>query len=470
VFVVLGLAAIGFRVDAFSASRSDPVAGGYYQRLTSAFLHGHLAIDERPPSALLTAPNPYAVTKSLAQYRHYGIQDASLYKGRYYYYWGPAPVVTVVIPARAVGVHLTETDVGLGSLLVIMGAGCGFALLVARRCGLGAVMTGALAVVAATPFSAWFQLPRLSIYEANILFAAAAAALAVLCFVAGSRRFILFGGCLTAIATMSRLEAAAVALLPVVLAVTSGRRRKVTETVTLVGIPLAGALALLLAYNQARFGSPLQFGQKYVLGVEDFTHNRLTSIAYIRPSLAYYLVNWLRPSLTFPYFNDPRRFTGFPPGYLHFEPAFGALWTTPALACTITAGVWFLVRRWRTASPAGPAGTLDAQAPPNLALVGTSLVLSAFATLVFASYAIFHASQRFRILFDVFISLAAVALIANLAAPLTGGMRRICTGLVVVVALVSIGLTVVGAAHGVYPTQPSLGRAAVRHLLNVVRP
>lgn len=466
VFAVLAPVAMRFTVGHFTATRADPVEGGYYQRLASAFLSGQLALEERPPADLVDAPNPWDPAR-FNEHRRYGLHDASLYNGRYFYYWGPSPVLTVVIPARLLGFTLTETDVGRGAMVAILAIAAAFAFLVARRLRLGPWTAGALALVAATPFSAWFQLTRLAVYEASILFGAAAAAGAAVCFLAGGRGLLLLGGLLSAVAMTARAEAGAVALVALALALPRKRRQELVRTLVFVGGPLALGLAALLLYNQLRFDSPFEFGQKYVLAGLDLHDHRLASPAYVPWSLYYYLFRWPGFSLRFPYFEDPPRLTGLPRDYLHFEPTFGALWTVPATVLVLALGAWLVVRRVRgqpTETPAEPS----ANGPP-VAAVGGWLVAAAVAALLFDSYAIFHASQRFRLVYDVLFALGAVAVVGAALSLSAGSARRLLGVALAVVAAASLATTVLGAAHGVYPDGSSVGRSDVHRLTEWVR-
>lgn len=68
----------------------------YYNKLTDAFLSGQLHLKQKPHSKLLEFQNPYDSGVD----RKYKLWDASLYKGKYYVYFGPAPALTLYIPYR----------------------------------------------------------------------------------------------------------------------------------------------------------------------------------------------------------------------------------------------------------------------------------------------------------------------------------------------------------------------------------
>ena len=59
----------------------------YYDMLADAFLHGQTDLLVKPDPHLLTLPNPYDPVANM----RYRLHDASLYRGKYYLYWGPVP-------------------------------------------------------------------------------------------------------------------------------------------------------------------------------------------------------------------------------------------------------------------------------------------------------------------------------------------------------------------------------------------
>jgi hypothetical protein len=69
---------------------SLPDSTDYYDQLASAFVHGHLYLNAHPDPALLALPNPYDRKARV------GIpfpKDFSLYQGKFYLYFGPAPAL-----------------------------------------------------------------------------------------------------------------------------------------------------------------------------------------------------------------------------------------------------------------------------------------------------------------------------------------------------------------------------------------
>src|SRR4051812_6661882 len=89
----------------------------HYNLLSRGFLQGHLYLDGDVPPALLTAPNPYdPATRGPVEVLH----DASLFRGKYYIYFGPAPVVTLFLPFTV----LTGRDLPIPLGVLFFSSGC----------------------------------------------------------------------------------------------------------------------------------------------------------------------------------------------------------------------------------------------------------------------------------------------------------------------------------------------------------
>jgi hypothetical protein len=86
------LATIGgyFMVSLPRPSEEPESTDKLYALLTYAFLAGKTSLPVEPDARLLALPDPY---RPAAPYR---IQDASLYKGKYYIYFGPTPAIILL--------------------------------------------------------------------------------------------------------------------------------------------------------------------------------------------------------------------------------------------------------------------------------------------------------------------------------------------------------------------------------------
>ena len=88
----------------WTASAGLPLGFGeaqdrHYNLLTRALLQGHLHIDVEPRPELFELTEPYRPGRN-APFRYH---DASLYRGRYYLYFGVVPVLVAFGPWRLVG-------------------------------------------------------------------------------------------------------------------------------------------------------------------------------------------------------------------------------------------------------------------------------------------------------------------------------------------------------------------------------
>ncbi len=68
----------------------------YYDQLATAFQHGSLSLETKPGSALLALHNPYDPTSREVNNVPYPI-DFSLYKGKFYLYFGPVPALFLLV-------------------------------------------------------------------------------------------------------------------------------------------------------------------------------------------------------------------------------------------------------------------------------------------------------------------------------------------------------------------------------------
>src|SRR5574339_279135 len=71
----------------------------HFNLLSRGFRKGQLHLDGEVPEELIRAKNPYdPVSRGDVPVLH----DASYYQGKYYIYFGPAPVVTLLLPFNLV--------------------------------------------------------------------------------------------------------------------------------------------------------------------------------------------------------------------------------------------------------------------------------------------------------------------------------------------------------------------------------
>lgn len=318
---------------------SDPNDLKLLNAQVEAFAHGQLSLLERPNPILLEQPNPY----SPEQNRATRLLDAVLFDKKYYTYFGPAPLVLFMLPWQAI----FDRPISPAFLAWILSFGAGLAQALAVRevvkrwfsstsallslsLEIGYSVSGLLFCLAISHET--FDIPVLSgvfftswqIYFLTKTFSRSD----------GEKKGQqLLGSLCAGLAVASRaslIPSASLMLLSSILYASTADAQKSTEIGTSIfgaaifrgailrtAIPFGACLLALAAYNTARFGNPLNFGNKYTLVELDWTTNAAFSARYI-PLNAYY--NFISvPKLTyhFPFFVDSAAPPLTPPdGYL----------------------------------------------------------------------------------------------------------------------------------------------------------
>ncbi|MDB5295145.1 MAG: hypothetical protein JWO31_1128 [Phycisphaerales bacterium] len=291
-----------------------PGGSSYYGQLAAAFARGQTHLPVGPPAAMLALPDPYDPQANDA----YRLNDALLYGGKYYLYWGPVPALFLV-PLARVGAGVT--DHGSDALLAFgfaVGTAASAAALLLRvrhrlfpdRAG-WTVALGVGVVGWAGPIP--YALARPSVYEAAILGGQCFMMTGVYCayrslFPAPSARrvtgrpipaWLAAAAACWAAAVGSRLSLGpAVAVMGLLVLwrvwrpVPEGCRGALARTVAFAVPALAGAM-LLASYNFARFGAWTQTGWKYQVGgvnvPDGVARGWLVSARYVPGNLLCYL-------------------------------------------------------------------------------------------------------------------------------------------------------------------------------------
>ncbi len=264
----------------------------YYNLLTDGWRAGNLHINAEPNPALATLANPY----DPLQNGPYRLHDASYYKGKYYLYFGPVPALVLFLPwAELTGRYIWHNQAvaifASAAFLVYAGLLCAVRRRYFPRAGPLALSLAVLVLGLANGIPVLLRRP--DVWEIPIACGAMFIALVLAALWRAvherSRRWVWIA---VAAACYGLAIGARPSLLPglFVLAVPfwvewrqGGRRRQLAALAGAAGVPLALAAAGLMAYNFARFGSVLEFGQRYQLtGVEDpaTRHFGLDFVAY----------------------------------------------------------------------------------------------------------------------------------------------------------------------------------------------
>ncbi|HSL28718.1 MAG TPA: hypothetical protein VK900_05910 [Anaerolineales bacterium] len=298
---------------------SRDFTSSYYSLLATSFRNGELSLPLNPDPELLALPNPYDPAA------RQGIRvpvDLSLYNGKFYLYWGPAPsallaVVQPFLPGRIgefVLLFLFMCGIFLAQYLLIMYLWDRFFSHIPRWIVILSVFLAGLA----NP--ALWMLSQPKIYETAIagaqffFFAGLVSAILALDRQSPSRWGLALAGSVWALAVSTR----SVALFPVVFMTgmvtyrlfntyRSSLLRFAGELLPL-GIPLLlGALGFAW-YNWARFGSFLETGFTYQLAapyLQQHMHE-LFLLSYIVQNLYNYMLNPFTVHPSFPFLSAIR--------------------------------------------------------------------------------------------------------------------------------------------------------------------
>jgi len=449
---------------------------GHYDLLARALVRGQLHLTVEPPPALLEMSEPYEPGRN-APYR---LHDASLYRGRYYLYFGVVPAVLLFVPWRLLG--LGDLPQNLAAALFAWG-GFLFSALLLRRLlrthlatwprwmeGL-AYLTLGLANVA--PFI--LRVPY--VYEVAIA--------GGYFFLTGSAWFfasagdggdacvrrLSLGGLFLGLAVGCRPNLlVAVPFLPVLAwPALRGDRERRSRAALAVLAPLGLCVLLLGVYNALRFGSPLEFGARYQLA-------GMRPVAWLDPRAVppTLFFDFLAPPsarLDFPFLFPARDYPGTTPaGYFKDTSTTGALAHSPFLLLLLAAP--FLLRRasvtGRRSESAAPLELGGLSGPPRppvaqverLRLAITVLVTVGLLIPLATSYAFASAAMRFQVDFVSFLAGPALLLwLLGSGLPDVRLRRAFLFGGLLAAAwswVVSLCLSLTGASDGLRRDNPAL--------------
>jgi hypothetical protein len=385
------------------AYRHGAATARHYNSLVDGFLSGHLYMGtEGGPGALGDTSH------------------ASLYKGRYYLYFGAAPAAVLFLPWKV----LTGADLAqywAAAVLVSAGYLGSLALLARIKRSHFPGISPALLFLGALVLGIvnWWPLllSRVGVWEVPIAGAYCFAALSVLCIHEAAEdgrrtRWLAAASLLFGLAVASRpnyVLGSAVLALPL-LRLWWAERASPAESglwirrMCAAALPIAAVGALVASYNYLRFDSPFEFGTRYMT-TPDPVPAKGFSITYAWTNLYMYLLAPAHFSPWFPFFKLSQ-IPVLPEGYAAGpEDMYGALANMPVLAFAAL-GVG-LARFRRTVSGL------------NLAAGAASLLFAAVASVLMLYYG---ANNRYEV--DVMCGVPVLTVLGVWAAESRGGPRR----------------------------------------------
>lgn len=300
-----------------------------YGALAHSLLEGRLDLEKDPPETMQALENPYD-TAARQEAAPDALWDVAYYEGRYYVYFGLVPCLLFQLPFEAltgVGDLPPSLPMILLSWLWILAAfGC-VKQAVRRwfpKASAAAYLLTATGMAASSQI--YYLLLRPSVYEYAILCGAAFVLLSLWQWLAAANtpvqqrgrllaHLVLGSLCMALVAgCRPQMEVFAVLAVPIfwpryVRDKRLASRSGVGEAVAFL-LPVVAVAAVLMWYNAARFGSPLDFGATYNLTSNDMTR-RGFSVGRIAPAVVTFLLGVPGFSTVFPYLSATRMSTNY---------------------------------------------------------------------------------------------------------------------------------------------------------------
>jgi tetratricopeptide (TPR) repeat protein len=320
-----------------------------YNLLVEGFQRGQLSLAKDPPPGLGRLSDPYDPAAN-AVYRAipYALDDLSYYGGKLYLYFGPVPALLLFWPwAGLTGDYLFQRTA------VAIFCSVGFLASLALLHGLwrryfsdvSGVIVALLATVLAGATSATILLQKADVWEVPI---ACGYALTMLALCAGWRawqdeprrgRWLVAASLAMGLAVGSRpslVFGAAILLVPIGWR-SEGDRRRLARLLLAAALPLVLCGLGFLAYNAARFSGPLDFGERYQLGLYRQDTARHFSAGYLGFNFWTYFLQPAPWTGHFPFVGAGGSSLPPPDGHAVPEDPFGVLSDLPILGWALAA-------------------------------------------------------------------------------------------------------------------------------------
>ena len=254
------------------------------EELVLAFEHGQFSLLEKPSDALLAMDNPYDHGS-----RFYGeidcLWDHALYEGKYYSYYGIAPLL-LFIPYHLITGYFFPEDIAvmIFSSLGLLFLSMTYSFIVKKWFGkisVGVYLSGLVMLLAGCGI--WCCAGRPMFYEmavsAGFMCLAAAVYLiftsGIICGGKTNLPRIFLSSLLMGLSVMCRPTLAVYAVCGFVFFIINAKKQGkggMLKYICCAFLPVCCLGAFQMYYNYARFDSVFEFGIKYSLTINDFTH------------------------------------------------------------------------------------------------------------------------------------------------------------------------------------------------------
>ncbi|NPV76165.1 MAG: hypothetical protein HPY59_07290 [Anaerolineae bacterium] len=338
-----------------------PTATSYYDKLADAFLHGQVSLLEKPSFELLSLKDPYDLQERLESGASYP-SDVSLYQGKFFVYWGPAPALIFLAIKNLAPLALNDAFLVIGFCFgALLWMGLLFISMSRRffsKSPGGRLFVFLLTAGVTIPIP--YLLARPGTYEASIA-GGQFFLLAALTFIFWGlkedrvrKKWLVLGSVGIILAAGTRISLAFALLFLSFMVVFYLLREQVTVREKLVNLfvftfPQALGAVLLLFYNFLRFDSLWEFGMRYALSVTHMPKSApyFLHTANILPNLYLYLFRLPEFTAEFPFLSVPwvdastwPFLIRLPPYYYYSEPVAGLVVLAPVVLFA-----WFAYRR-----------------------------------------------------------------------------------------------------------------------------
>lgn len=398
-----------------------------YNYLTDALAAGQLYLLQDPPRELVMLRNPYDPRQNTKN-----CSDLSLYKGRYFIYFGLTPVLLFFGPLRILGFGHVAQNLGAATFFcVAFLASLAFLRALTRACKLRPGLWLQLMAVLALGLgnAVPYLLRRPAIYETAVGAGFCCQMLSFYFLATGgwlnshNAWRLLLGGIFAGLAIGARpthiLFVPFLVLLSAQIYFQSRKSDQAASAMRAIGALWLGfcqVMFVLSLYNYFRFGSLTEIGAKYqVNAIPLETRKHFFDLASLGPGLYFYLWQGARLDAVFPFFHAAAgplfsRFDlalhsypfSMPAWYNGPEPIIGLFSLAPILFILLAFPILWGKRR-----PTSNVG-VDTVLPGSLKIGVGFLLAYGILQLVFLSVAVPGACMRYTLDFSPMLLLAAL--------------------------------------------------------------
>lgn len=304
-----------------------------YKLLTDSFINGRVDVDIKVDEKLMNLENPYDITQRLKENVSYEF-DTAYYKGKYYIYFGAAPVVLYYLPFKMLtGAYINDSIVNAinFTILSISVIFLLYKIIKDNFRKTPILFFGLLPIFAIDTCGALTLLAEPLIYTIPILCALAYALLGITLWTHSIKEdktintlLAFLGSLAIGIAIGSRPQFGLFAFFALIIFFEQIKDIKHNlKPFIFAIIPFIIVGSLMMYYNYARFGSPFDLGANYNLTFNDMTRRGM-NISRVGDGIFFYLLQPISLAAVFPYITQVTFVTKYV-GMLIHEFSFGGL-------------------------------------------------------------------------------------------------------------------------------------------------